>query len=171
VLQRDGVDSEGERAVCQKYADRIRGYGLRHLKDGAAAQDLVQHVLIAVLQALREGRVENTAHLDGYVLGTCRNAVMDMRRGEARRRRLAERASAGLPEGYEPEWAGVERFRLENCLRALEARDLAVVVATFIEDRDADEIAGAMMLTAGNVRVIRHRALARLQACVEGLER
>jgi len=86
----------------------------------------------------------------------------------ARQRRVAERAAAGLPEGYEPQHVMVDRMRLEHCLRALEARDRAVVVATFEEDRDADEIGNAMQLSAGNVRVIRHRALAKLQACVEG---
>jgi RNA polymerase sigma-70 factor (ECF subfamily) len=95
---------------------------------------------------------------------------MDMRRGDARRRRLAHEAAAGLPEGYEPSWASVDRFRLEICLRHLEPRDRAIVVATFVEDRDADEIGAEMKLSAGNVRVIRHRALARLQACVQGGE-
>ena len=42
------------------------------------------------------------------------------------------------------------------------------MLATFLEDRDADEIGKALELSPGNVRVIRHRALARLQACVEG---
>jgi len=159
---------EPERAVCEKYAGRIRAYGLRHLRDASAAEDLVQHVLLAVLQSLREGRVEDRARLDAYVLGTCRNAVMDMRRGDARQRRVAERASAGLLEGYEPETLTVDRLRLEECLRGLEARDRAVVLATFVEDRDAEEIGVAMQLSPGNVRVIRHRALARLQTCVEG---
>jgi RNA polymerase sigma-70 factor, ECF subfamily len=162
------VDSEAEGELCRKYAGRIRAYGLRHLRDSTAAQDLVQHVLLAVLRAVREGSIEDLGRLDGYVLGTCRNAVMDMRRGEARQRRLAEDAAAELPEGYEPEWSGVDRVRLEHCLRGLEPRDRAVVLAIFVEDRDADEIGEAMKLSAGNVRVIRHRTLARLQTCLEG---
>jgi RNA polymerase sigma-70 factor (ECF subfamily) len=141
---------------------------MRHLRDGQAVEDLVQHVLLAVLTAVREGRVDEPTRLDAYVLGTCRNAVMDMRRGDARQRRVAERASAELPEAYEPPWTNVDRIRLEHCLRGLEPRDRAVVLATFIEDRDADEIGDAMKLTPGNVRVIRHRALARLLDCVEG---
>jgi RNA polymerase sigma-70 factor (ECF subfamily) len=168
VLRPEIVERDDERAVCEKYAPRIRSYGLRHMRDVAAAQDLVQHVLIAVLQALREGRVEDPSRLDAYVLGTCRNAVMDMRRGDARRRRVAERSAAGLPEGYEPAWALVDAARLEQCLGGLASRERAVVVATFVDDRDADEIGRAMSLSPGNVRVIRHRALARLQACVEG---
>lgn len=168
MVEEAPVGGQSERAVCEKYAGRIRAYGLRHLRDATAAEDLVQHVLLVVLQALREGRVEDQARLDAYVLGTCRNVVMDVRRGDARQRRVAERAAAGLPEGYEPQTFGVDRMRLESCLRELEARDRAIVLATFVEDRAADEIGMAMQLSPGNVRVIRHRALARLQACVEG---
>lgn len=171
MIQPGAMDSADERAICHRYASRIRMYGLRHLRDEQAAEDLVQHVLVAVLEAVREGRVEEPERLDAYVLGTCRNATMDMRRGDTRRRRLAERAQSGLPEGYEPAWPRVDRARLENCLRGLEPRELAVVQLTFVEDRDAQEIGKALELSQGNVRVIRHRALARLQTCVEGAER
>jgi len=162
------VDCESERALCRKYAGRIRGYGLRHLRDPASADDLVQHVLLILLRAVREGRAGDPARLDGWVLVTCRNSVMDMRRGELRQRRLAADTAAALADVYQPEWTGVDRLRLEGCLGGLEPRERAVVLASYVEDRNADEIGQAMQLTAGNVRVIRHRALARLQACVEG---
>jgi RNA polymerase sigma-70 factor (ECF subfamily) len=168
MLEIAPVGTEPERVICHKYAGRIRSYGLRHLRNTAAAEDLVQHVLLIVLQALREGRVDDPSRLDAYVLGTCRNSVMDLRRGAARQRRVAERAAAERPEGYEPNWVAADRLRVEHCLRHLEPRDFAVIVGTFFEDRDADEIGRALQLSAGNVRVIRHRALARLQQCVEG---
>lgn len=168
VGARAAVPSEDERAICEKYAGRIQAYGLRHLRDRPGSEDLVQHVLLSVLQALRAGRVEDLTRLDAYVLGTCRNAVMDMRRGRTRRKRLAEESLAGLPEGYEPRPLQVDRMRLEHCLRGLEPREQAIVLGTFLEDRDADEIGQALNLTSGNVRVIRHRALARLQVCIEG---
>jgi RNA polymerase sigma-70 factor, ECF subfamily len=161
----EAVTTDEERELCRRYESRIRGYGLRHLRDASAAQDLVQQVLVAVLQAVRAGKVEN---LDAYVLGTCRFAVMDMKRGEARQRRVAEQVSAVLPDGYVPSTAGADRMRLEMCLMGLEPRDRAIVLATFVYDRDADEIAQAFELSTGNVRVIRHRALAKLQACVGG---
>jgi RNA polymerase sigma-70 factor (ECF subfamily) len=102
------------------------------------------------------------------VLVTCRNSVMDMRRGDVRQRRLADRSAAGVPEAYEPDWTAVDRLRIEQCLGGLEPRERAVVLATFVEEREAEEIGQALQLSSGNVRVIRHRALARLQACVEG---
>ena len=44
------------------------------------------------------------------------------------------------------------------------------VLMTSYEDRQADEVAGLLGLNAGNVRVIRHRALRRLRDCVTGVE-
>jgi RNA polymerase sigma-70 factor, ECF subfamily len=43
-----------------------------------------------------------------------------------------------------------------------------VVVLTFFADRSADEVAKELGLAAGNVRVIRHRALAKLRECMSG---
>jgi RNA polymerase sigma-70 factor (ECF subfamily) len=168
VLALDLVAALDERGICRQYAGRILAYGLRHLRDEERARELVQHVLLAVIEALRAGRVEEVDRLDAYVFGTCRNAVRDMRRGAARQRRIAERAAVELPADYEPVWPRIDRGRLEGCLQGLAARDRAVVLATFLEDRDAAEIGATLSISAGNVRVIRHRAVARLQACVEG---
>ena len=49
------IDAEQERSFCQRYSNRIRAYGMCHLRDNAAAEDLVQQVLLIVLQALRDG--------------------------------------------------------------------------------------------------------------------
>lgn len=163
-----GVTSEEERALCRTYANRIRGYGLRHLRDSAAAEDLVQHVLLVVLQAVRNGRIEDPARIGAYVLGTCRYAVRDMQRGEARQRKIAEQTAAVLPDGYEPNWRRIDRERLERCLMELEARARQIVLATFAYEQDVGEIAEALDVSPGNVRVIRHRALAKLQLCVGG---
>jgi RNA polymerase sigma-70 factor, ECF subfamily len=162
------MELAGERAIYERYASRVRAYGLRHLRDNAAADDLVQQVLVTVLVAVREDRVENRDRLDAYVLGTARNVTMDMRRGVSRQHRVADQASALLPQEYEVSLGFVDRGRLEQCLGKLEPRDRTVVVGTFVEDRDSDEISEALGISAGNVRVIRHRALAKLQTCVGG---
>lgn len=159
-----------EPGICRRFAGRIRVYGLRHLRDEQAARDLVQQVLLATIEALREGRVQSPERIDAFVLGTARNIARDMRRSGVRQKRVAEKASAALPEGWEPEWPRVDRVRLERCLRRLEPRERVVVTMTFAEDRTAEEIGQALSLTTGNVRVIRHRALARLRTCVEGGE-
>jgi RNA polymerase sigma-70 factor, ECF subfamily len=167
-VQQQQVDTQRERDVCQRYANRIRSYGLRHLRDPSLSQDLVQQVLITVLQALREGRVEEVDNLDRYVFGTCRNTVMDMKRGSTRQQRIADATAAVMPEGYELPVALVDKGRLDQCLEHIEERGRAVVMATFIDERDAEEIARSMNLSASNVRVIRHRAMGHLRECMGG---
>jgi RNA polymerase sigma-70 factor (ECF subfamily) len=164
------IEADRERSVCQRYASRIRSYGLCHLRDDAGAEDLVQQVLLTVLQALRDGRVNDAGNLDKYVFGTCHNTVMDMRRGSARQRRIADAVASGLPDGYEPPWELADRSRMGRCLERLETRARTVVLATFVDERDTNDVGRSMSLSAGNVRVIRHRALAHLQRCMEGVD-
>jgi len=161
------VDAERERAIVQRYANRIRAYGLRHLRHAAAADDLVQQVLLVVLQALRDGKIHDADNLEAYIFGTSRNMTMSMRRGEARQLRVADEVATSLPERYDAPWDLVDRGRLDGCVERLEPRARAVVQATFVDERGANEIGRAMSLSAGNVRVIRHRAVAQLQGCME----
>jgi RNA polymerase sigma-70 factor (ECF subfamily) len=42
-----------------------------------------------------------------------------------------------------------------------------VVVMSFFADKAADEVGAELALSAGNVRVIRHRAIGRLRECME----
>ena len=52
-----GPDAVAEAGLFDRMAPRIRLYGLRHLRDRDAAEDLVQNVLIVTLEALRAGRL------------------------------------------------------------------------------------------------------------------
>lgn len=157
-----------EAELCRRLAPRIRLYGLRHLRDPHEASDLVQNVLVMVLERLRAGKVREPGQLVSFVFGVCRRVVLELRRGASRRERLLERA--GLPEEAvapaEPDPFADER--LARCLQGLAERDRLVLVMTFYGDRSADEVARSLALSPANVRVIRHRALERLRACVGG---
>lgn len=162
-----GGDREAEAELFRRLAPRVRLYGLRHLRDAAAADDLVQEVTMTTFDALREGRVREPEHLASFVLGTCRRVVSGLRRGEERRRRLLERHGRELV----PSAAGgpvLDLDQLARCLTALSERERSVMLLTFYAERRADEIAAELGMNGGNVRVVRHRALARLRACVGG---
>src|SRR6186997_3357032 len=91
-----GTDIQAEAELFRRMAPRIRLYGLRHLRDAAAAEDLTQQVLITTLEALRAGRLREPEKLASFVLGTCRMTVLDLRRNTQRRERLLERFGADL---------------------------------------------------------------------------
>jgi RNA polymerase sigma-70 factor (ECF subfamily) len=159
-------DAEAEAELCRRLAPRVRLYGRKHLRDEAAANDLMQDVLVMLLEKLRRGGIREPEQVVSFVLGTARQRVIDQRRGSARRARILESFPLDLepPEASAREPLDAERLR--GCLAALPERERTVLVLTFYDDRPADAVGAELALSAGNVRVIRHRALERLRACV-----
>lgn len=163
-----GADAAAaEHALCSRFAPRIRLYGLRHLGNENSAADLVQGVLLRVLEALRAGRVEKPDNLGAFVLGTCRYVAWDLRRAERRQRTIEAQSVALQVDVLPPKFSEADVLRLLGCLQRLPERENQIVRMSFMEDRSADEIGRRLGLKAGNVRVARHRALARVHDCLE----
>jgi RNA polymerase sigma-70 factor, ECF subfamily len=170
LVRRAAVPGHGGRAfepeLCRRFAPRVRLYGLRHLRDQDRARDLVQAVLLVLVEAVRGARIEEPAHVDRFVLGTCRNVVARMRDG----------ASHALPidpaemevAGATPTFERLDAPALYRCLVKLEQRSRVVVQMCFHDDATAEEIGAHLGITAGNVRVLRHRAIAQLRKCLDG---
>ena len=160
------IDADAEAELYRRLAPRVRLYGLRHLRDPHAAHDLVQQVLLVTLERLRAGEVREPEKIASFVLGMCRMTVLEIRRGARRREELLQ-AYGDTPEAVEaPEPLGLDADKLAECLQALAERERSVVSLTFLAEKPAEEVAAALGLTAGNVRVIRHRALGRLRECM-----
>lgn len=77
---RTTIEIDPERSICQRYSNRIRAYGLCHLRDAASTEDLVQQVLLTVLQALRDQLpfVISHAHRERLQVAGTRIAVTDV---------------------------------------------------------------------------------------------
>jgi RNA polymerase sigma-70 factor (ECF subfamily) len=157
-----------EAALCRELVPRVRAFALRRTGNAALAADVAQEVAVLVIEALREGRVEDPSRLSSFVLGVARNVLMALRRGERRRSELIERFGSALEPETRVEDHGVDRAKVDDCFAKLAPRARAVVALTFYADRSAEEIARELGVEPGNVRVIRHRALAQLHACMGG---
>ena len=156
-------DSAAEAELYRRLAPRVRLYGLRHLRDRQAAADLAQQVLLMTLERLRAGEVREPEKIASFVLGASRMTVIEMRRGTRRREALLETWGDATEAFEAPEPLVLDPDRLAGCLGALSERERSVVVLTFFADKPADEVGTELAISAGNVRVIRHRALARLR--------
>ena len=159
------ADTAAETELYRRLAPRVRLYGLRHLRDPHAAHDLMQQVLLMTLERLRRGMLREPEKLASFVLGMCRMTVLEIRRGTWRREKLLE-AYGGTEAFDAPEPLVLNEARLAQCLEALAERERTVVALSFFADKDGDEVAEELGVSAGNVRVIRHRALARLRECM-----
>jgi len=165
-----GRDAAAEAELCRRFAPRIRLYGLRHLRNEAAASDLVQDVLLMTLQKLRAREVREPERLASFILGTCRQVVIDGRRGGLRRERLLETFAADLSPFVDESEEALDTSRLEGCLQSLSERERAVLMMSFYDDQSAGAVGVELRLSAGNVRVIRHRGIERLRACMQAEE-
>src|SRR5438067_1631947 len=126
-----GNDREAEAELFRRMAPRIRLYGLRHLRDEHAAEDLTQQVLITTPAALRAGRLREPEKLASFVLGTCRMTVLDLRRNAQRKERLLERFGTDLLAPVPPPTPRLDYDQLARCLQNLRERERTVVVLTF----------------------------------------
>ena len=158
-------DREAEAELCRRMGPRIRLYGLRHLRSSSAADDLVQQVLLKVLEALRGDRLREREKLAQFVLGTCRMTVTDERRSSHRQQELLAIFGDGLVPAPSPTPMLDDR-QLARCVQALKERERSVVVMTFYDEHTAAEMAGSLGISEANVRVIRHRAIQQLRACM-----
>ena len=161
-----GDDREAEAELFRRMAPRIRLYGLRHLRDEGAADDLVQQVLITALEALRAGRLREPEKLASFVLGTCRMTVLDLRRGAQRKEHLLAQFGADMLAPVQPAMPSLDHERLTRCVENLKERERTVVVMTFYDEQTGADVAGFLGVSETNVRVIRHRAIHRLRECM-----
>jgi len=168
VRQIEGGDGEAEAELFRRMAPRIRLYGLRHLRDFHASEDLTQQVLITTLETLRAGRLREPEKLASFMLGTCRMTVLDIRRSSQRKERLLEQFGRDL-QGIER--MSIERLdhdKLQNCVQKLRERERSVVVMTFYHEQSGADVASFLNISEENVRVIRHRAIRQLRECMGG---
>lgn len=162
-----GEAHEAEAELYQLLAPRVRRYGLRHLRDAHAAADLMQQVMALTIERLRGGELREPERVLSFVLGACRLTVMDQRRGERRREDLLQRYADAVPMADMHIAPRLDHQRVADCLERLPERERSVLVMTFYDDQPSESVAMQLGLSAGNVRVIRHRGIDKLRRCVD----
>jgi RNA polymerase sigma-70 factor (ECF subfamily) len=161
-----GAAQAEESELYRRFARRVRLYGLKHLRDDAAADDLAQQVLLVTIERLRAGDVRNPDEIGSFILGTSRMQAGAMMRKARRRDGLLGLFHA--PERYvDPSVPSGDIDAVERCLQRLADRDRRVLVLTFYAEKASSEIAAELGVTGTVVRVARHRALGRLRDCVD----
>jgi len=167
IASQAGQASAAEAELYRRFAPRVRLFGLKHLRDEAAAQDLAQQVLLMTIERLRAGEVRDAEQIGSFILGASRLSCGGIRRTERRRVDLHARFDVPIvtDDPNETDLFGLEA--VARCLAAVGPRERAILVQTYYAEKSAPEIAAALGMTAGAVRVARHRALESMRQCVE----
>ena len=81
ILQGDDV---AEQELVRHFHARVRVMAESRMHGSDAAQDIAQETMMAVLAAVRAGKLREAEKLPAFVLGTARNLVNNLCRKEAR---------------------------------------------------------------------------------------
>ena len=155
-----------EPELVDRFWSRLRLFACRQLGDSGAAEDVAQETLRRVIEALRAGRVDNPAALPGFVFQTARHICLQHHRSHGREQRALARLSDPYQrEGSEPlaELIGEERIALVRAaVGRLAEADRQLLHWLYFEQEDPAEVARRLGVSAGALRVRRHRAIGRL---------
>src|SRR5262245_7678112 len=154
--------------LTAKFWDRIRFFAMRRVRDAALAEDVAQETLRRTLEALRAGRIEKPESLPAFMFETARHVCMHKSRSTGREAKAFQRFATDESETSaeaDPLTSLISEERCEEvrrCLARLEGPDRQLLAMSYEETLGAEEIGQRLGITAGAVRVRRHRALARL---------
>lgn len=162
-----------EAALTGRFWERVRLFATRRLGSVAGADDVAQETMRRVVDALREGRVRQMEALPAFVFQTALHICLQQHRSKEREARALVRL-AGAPDVTAPRDAlaslisDERRAVIHRGLRGLRDEDRDLLRMLYFEDLEPEEIARRLGLTAGALRVRKHRALQKLGELVGG---
>lgn len=156
-----------ERTLADQFWERLRVFGLRRLGDTALAEDLAQEVLRRVTEALRTGRVENRDALAAFVFQTATHVCLHHYRSRGREQRALARMAEmdrGIsgPGPLDAVVSQEARTAVRRALAELNDADRDLLRRIYFDEEPSAATAARLKVTAGALRVRKHRALERL---------
>ena len=163
--------SAGDRAAFLQLARLVTG----HLVHWRAFDfrddwdDLVQEVIVAVVEARRAGRIENSAALPGYLRQTARFKLIDRLR---RRQRVAsdvdpERAAAEAWPADGGELSSEERLAIWRAVDRLGEKERIAVVEVYARGKTYEQAAADSAIPLGSLKRYLRDGLAALRLALE----
>ncbi|UCG83205.1 MAG: sigma-70 family RNA polymerase sigma factor [Dehalococcoidia bacterium] len=161
-------DAEAFGRLYDMHVDRVYRHIYYRVGDVADAEDLTQQVFIKAWQAI--GRYKKTASpFLSWLIRISHNLVIDFYRSNKTKTCLDFDIVASEPESG-PEHLAEAKFdqqQVRHAILELPGEQQQVVLMRFIEGFSYPEIAASIGKSEGAVRVIQHRALARLRKTLE----
>ena len=157
-------DARAFAALYDAHVERVYRHVYYRVGDRADAEDLTQQVFLQAWRAI--GRYRRTgAPFLAWLFVIAQNAVAGFYRG---RKDVAPLdAEPGVQDRWtDPELAaldGHDRAVVRRAILGLKPDQQQVVLMRFVEGLDHAAVAAALGTSAGNVRVIQHRALRELR--------
>jgi RNA polymerase sigma factor (sigma-70 family) len=151
------------------FQPRVYEFVMMRTGDKDLAQELGQEVLMAVIRALRQGKLRQQESLKGYVYGVARNQLNDQLRSRARQKLDQFPPDFDVPQAG-PHYEEMERERLaRQAIGELEATDRRILLMILVDGLKTREIGRRIGLSEDGVRQRKSRALKKLSALLAPL--
>src|ERR1700694_6068647 len=143
---------------------RVFGYLLARVGEQAAAEDLLQDVYLAALQAIRRFRGRTEGEFIGWLLKSAHAKVMDRFRTQYRHPEL--QTSDVAPTDLADPLDAIDQRRglaeISDAFSPLTEDQRNVVLNRLVLGLDLEETSKAMGKNVGSIKALQHRALAHL---------
>lgn len=155
-------DAAAEDELARWFHPRIRLIASGRLHGADAAQDVAQDTIVAVLEAVRAGRVRDPAHLPAFVFGIATNLINNRHR-TTKQRREVQMVVPDPPSDADTVVRELDfaqrRTLVRQALLQLDAIDRAVLILSMVDGLKPREIAPRVGLTPAVVRTRKTRAI------------
>jgi RNA polymerase sigma-70 factor, ECF subfamily len=187
-------DERAFAALVDEYSPSLLGIAMNHVRSRAVAEEVVQETWIGVIRGL--DRFEGRSSLRSWIFAILRNTAISKGEREQRTIPMSSLAAdtedgeLGLdPERFlgadhelpghwafgPTKWplpdegllAGETREVIVDAINELPATQRAVITLRDVEGWDSDEVCEMLEISAGNQRVLLHRARSRVRAAIE----
>jgi RNA polymerase sigma-70 factor (ECF subfamily) len=156
-------EAQAEEELVRVFRPRILIMLRARLRDGEAARELASDVLMSVLFALRQRRLDDPDKLIAYVHGTTRNLANNYIRARGRQPLHLELTPEVAVVDPTEERARTERIDwVREELKQLDATDRRILLLTLVEGLKPGEIADRLGLSAEVVRARKSRAVKKI---------
>ena len=159
-------------ALWRRFHARLLILGVRRLGNRADAEDMAQDALQRVTKALHQNRLREPGALPAFVYQTAVHICQQSLRKRYRERNALESYARSTVDdtGLAPPLTDLiddERRRVVRlALQSLDREDRELLEQIYTRDTDPEQLAGQLGITAGALRVRKHRALKRLSAAL-----
>lgn len=133
------------------------------LRSPQAIEDVRQETFTRVLAGLsKPGALRQPESLGAFVNSVCNNVLLEHYRASSRSQPLEVEDSSRLPatgaDAHTIAVAGQLKFKVQQILVELPARDRLLLKAVFLDERDRDEVCREVGVDREYLRVLLHRA-------------
>ena len=165
VRRAQRMDEEALSALFDLYYPKIFRFGMSHLGNVHAAEDLASDVMLKMLESIHRYRFKGPP-FSAWVFRIARNRLIDV----LRRRRGPRSREVGLNESLvSPQIAPdiiIERREIWQALQQLNDRQARVIVLRFIHELDTATVGAIVGCSPGSVKSLQHRALKSLRRVI-----